>query len=162
MGRLFQVGDKIVYPLHGAGVIDAVEEKEILGKKQRYYIIHMSLGNVQIMIPADRIDDMGLRHIVDPDTMENVFLLFNDDPSASSGSWNQRFRMNMDKMKTGDIFKTTEVIRDLAQINKEKSLGTGEKKLLDNAKQILISELVLVKEIEEEQAIQLLDEAAHC
>ena len=143
-------------------MIEAIEEKEILGKKQRYYIIHMSLGNVQIMIPAAKIDDMGLRHIVDPDTMEDVLLLFNDDPSSASGSWNQRFRMNLDKMKTGDIYKTTEVIRDLTQISKEKALGTGEKKLLDNAKQILISELVLVKGIEEEQATRLLNEAAHC
>lgn len=143
-------------------MIEAVEEKEILGEKKRYYIINISLGNVQIMIPAGKIDNVGIRHIVDRDTMEHVLLTFNDPQSDSSVSWNQRFRINMDKMKTGDIYKTTEVIRDLIHINKEKTLGTGEKKLLDNAKQILISELALVEEIGEEQAIQLLNEAAHC
>ncbi|TCS93585.1 CarD family transcriptional regulator [Hazenella coriacea] len=157
---MFLIGDKVVYPLHGAGVIQDIEEKEILGKKQYYYILKMAtepMGKLQIMIPIEKSEEVGIRQVVDLETMEDVLYTLHDDETDSSTTWNQRYRINADKMKSGDIYKGTEVIRDLARLNKVKPLGTGEKKMLDNALQILISELVLVKGIGEEQATAFLD-----
>ncbi|MFC4076072.1 CarD family transcriptional regulator [Salinithrix halophila] len=158
---MFQVGDKIVYPMHGAGIIEAIEEKEILGEKQHYYLINMPMGNVHIMIPMEKVMNLGIREIVDRDTMDDVLHTFHDHKSDSSVAWNQRYRKNMDKLKTGDIYKGAEVIRDLLRINKDRVLGAGEKKMLDNAMQMFISELVSVKKITEEQATDLVNQFLH-
>lgn len=158
---MFQIGDKIVYPLHGAAVIHAIEEKEVLGEKQDYYIMEMSVGKVQIMLPIKNTSKVGIRSAVDLDTMNKVLLAFHEDTSDSTIAWNERYRNNTDKMSTGDIHKCSEVIRDLARLNKIRTLGLTEKKMLDSAMQILISELVLVKDIDEEQATQLLNQIVH-
>jgi CarD family transcriptional regulator len=158
---MFQVGDKIVYPLHGAAVIHAIEEKEILGEIQNYYIMKMGMGKVQIMIPVEKTTQVGIRLAVDIDTMDNVLLTLHDNDFDSSIAWNHRYRVNADKMRTGDIGKGTEVIRDLTQLNKKRTLGLNERKMLDSAMQILISELVLVKEIDEEQATSLLNQIVY-
>ncbi|SMO40737.1 CarD family transcriptional regulator [Melghirimyces algeriensis] len=155
---MFQAGEKIVYPLFGAGVIQSIDEKEILGKKQLYYILKMSIGNMEIMIPLDKMELLGIRKVVDTNTMEDVLFLINEGEVDASVAWNQRYRANMEKMKTGDIFKGTEVIRDLTQINRQRTLGAGEKKMLDDAMQILASELALVKDIGEEKASDLLNQ----
>jgi CarD family transcriptional regulator len=153
---LFKIGDKIVYPMHGAGVIDTIEEKEILGEKQLYYV--MKLKNMQIMFPMKKTSDLGIRQIVDSDTLENVLSIFNHGESDPSLNHNQRHRINLNKMKSGDIYEGAQVIRDLMRIVKKKGIGTGDKVMLDNARQILISELVLVKGIAQEQAVDLLDQ----
>lgn len=161
---MFLVGDRVVYPFHGAGMIDAIEEKEVLGKRQQYYILKMAteaLGKMQIMIPIERSRESGIRQIVDLDTLEGVLHHLLGDKVETSVNWNQRFRINMDKMKSGDIFKVAEVIRDLAGLNKIKPLGTGEKNMLDNAMRILISEIVLVKEISEEDAAKYLNQIVY-
>lgn len=155
---MFQVGDKIVYPMHGAAVIHAIEEKEVLGKKHDYYIMKMSMGNVQIMLPIENTNKVGMRRAVDLDTIERALLAFHNNDSDSSITWNERYRRNTDKMNTGDIYQGMEVIRDLNQLNNIRTLGLNEKKMLENAVQILISEIVLVKDIDEEQATTLLDQ----
>ncbi|PTM58777.1 CarD family transcriptional regulator [Desmospora activa DSM 45169] len=144
--------------MHGAGIIEAIEEKEILGKKQMYYVMKMPIGGVKIMLPMDRAPSVGVRGIVSDETMEKVLLLFKKKDTDASVAWNQRYRLNMEKIKSGDIYKGAEVIRDLEQTCQERTLGTGDKKMLEEAKRILISELALVKEISEDQAACLLDE----
>ncbi|PTX52202.1 CarD family transcriptional regulator [Melghirimyces profundicolus] len=158
---MFKVGDKVVYPLFGAGVIEAIEEKEILGEKQLYYILKMSLGKMEMMIPSVKMEQSGVRQVVDEETMEEVLDLLHDGESDSTIAWNQRYRINMDKMKSGDIYKGSEVIRDLIRINKQKPLGTGEKKMLDDAMQIMVSELALVKGIGEKEALDLLNQVVY-
>ncbi|MDR6224432.1 CarD family transcriptional regulator [Desmospora profundinema] len=160
-GFLFEIGDQVVYPMHGAGVIEAIEEKEILGKKQWYYVMKMPVGGVKIMLPRDQVSSVGLRKVVSAGMMDQVLLLFDEVESDSSIAWNQRYRLNMEKIKSGDVYKGAEVIRDLEHICKKRSLGTGDKKLLDDAKRILVSELALVKNLTEEQAASILDEAVH-
>jgi CarD family transcriptional regulator len=154
---LFEIGDKIVYPMHGAGVVEAVEEKEILGEKQRYYIIKMPIGSMRVMVPVKKASGLGIRLVVDAHTLENVLLLLHNEESDKLVPWNQRYRLNMEKMKTGNIQDSAEVVRDLMRRNEEKILNTSEKRMLDSARQILISELVLVKGFTENQATDLLD-----
>jgi CarD family transcriptional regulator len=144
--------------MHGAGVIETIEEKEILGRKQLYYVMQMPVGEVKIMLPVNRVSSVGVRKVVSASIMDRVLLLFNEEESDFSVAWNQRYRLNMEKIKSGDVYKGAEVIRDLTRICKQRSLGTGDKKLLDDAKRILVSELAMVKDLTEEQAASILDE----
>ena len=142
---MFNIGDKIVYPMHGAGTIDAIEEKEILGEKQQYYVIKMP-GEVMVMVPTAKAETMGVRSIIDKQSANSVLEVLEKDETEMSTNWNKRYRENLDKMKTGDIYEVADVVRNLSFKQKEKgSLSTGEKKMLINAKQILVSELVLAE-----------------
>lgn len=155
---MFNIGDKVVYPMHGAGIIEAIEEKEILGESQRYYVMRMPVGDMKVMIPMSKVDSIGLREVVDEKTISEVIERLANGSSDVSSNWNRRYRANLDKMKSGDIHDLADVVRCLMLRDKEKGLSTGERKMLDNARQILISELVLAKEMEESQAFGLLDE----
>lgn len=156
---MFSIGDKIFYPMHGAGVIEAIEEKEVLGEKQLYYILNLSLGKMNVMIPTTKTTNLGIREVVDTSVMDNVMeLLSSDSDSETPVHPNQRYRNNMDKMKSGDILEGAKVIRQLNNSSKKKPLGTSEKTMLNNARQILISELVLVQNLEEQQATQFIND----
>ncbi len=141
---MFSIGDKVVYPLHGAGIIEEIEQKEILGEKKEYFILRLSNKNVKIMLPIDNIDELGLRNIESEKTEKIVYDILSDDKSEMSDNWNRRYRENLEKVKTGDICKVAVVVRDLMIMDDEKGLSTGEKKLLSTTKEILISELMLI------------------
>ena len=153
---MFNVGDKIVYPMHGAGVIDAIEEKDILGEKQAYYILKMP-GEVKVMVPTAKAEEIGVRSIIDKSSAEKVFRVLESDETEMSMNWNKRYRDNMDKMKSGDIYKVADVVRNLSFKQKEKGLSTGEKKMLNNAKQILVSELVLTEHATQDEIEQMVE-----
>ena len=153
---MFNVGDKIVYPMHGAGVIDAIEEKDILGEKQAYYILKMP-GEVKVMVPTAKADEVGVRNIIDKESAEKVIGVLEKDETAMDKNWNKRYRDNMDKMKSGDIYEIADVVRNLSFKQKEKGLSTGEKKMLNNAKQILVSELVLAEHSSQAEVEQLIE-----
>lgn len=148
---MFKVGDKVVYPKHGAGTIIAIEEKEVLGAKQKYYIIKLPIGEMTAMLPTNKGDALGIRRVIDEEEVNDVINILKGDKSKMSKNWNRRYRNNLEKIKTGDIYEVTEVVRNLTLRDIEKGLSTGEKKMLNDAKQILISELVLAKEMEEEK-----------
>jgi len=142
---MYSVGDKIVYPMHGAGVIESIEEKEILGSIHRYYIVRMPVGNMKVMIPTDNCEDIGIRDIIDKSEAEQVLDILKAPCVDATCNWNKRYRENMTKIKSGDIFSVADVVRTLMLRDKQKGLSTGEKKMLNSARQILVSELVLVK-----------------
>ncbi|WP_028309066.1 CarD family transcriptional regulator [Desulfitibacter alkalitolerans] len=152
---MFAIGDKVFYPMHGAGVIEAIEEREILGDKQFYYV--MNIRDMLVLFPLE--SNLRIRQIVDLDTLEDALKVFNDDVSAPTLNPSQRYRSNLNKMKSGDIYEGAQVIRDLVHISKKRPLATSDKNMLDNARQILISELVLVKGIAHEQADCILTDA---
>jgi len=156
---MFNIGDKVVYPMHGAGIIESIEEKEILGDKKKYYILKLPLRNMKVMIPLDNVDAMGLREIISVKEVEQVIAVLNDDRSKMPQNWNRRYRANMDKIKSGDIYEVAGVVRNLMLRDKEKGLSTGERKMLNNAKQILISELVLANNSDEISVEQLINDA---
>lgn len=154
---MFNVGDKIFYPMHGAGVIKSIEEKEILGEKQAYYILEMP-GEVKVMVPTTKAEEIGVRGIIDKETAGKVFKVLGEDQTEMSLNWNKRYRDNMDRMKSGDIYEIADIVRNLAFKQKDKGLSTGEKKMLVNAKQILVSELVLAEQLEQDQVENLVEE----
>lgn len=156
---MFNIGDKVVYPMHGAGIIEEIEEKNILGEKRKYYIMKIPIGEMKVMIPLDNIDEIGIRNVISDTEIEYVMSLLKDSASEMPDNWNRRYRENMDKLKSGDIFEVAKVVRNLMLVDREKGLSTGERKMLANAKQILISELVLAKNLDEETVVELVNEA---
>jgi len=142
---MFNVGDKIVYPMHGAGVIESIEEKEILGQKQDYYVVKMPLGDMRVLIPTNNVDDIGIRGVIGLQDVDKVFAILQEQNINVTSNWNKRYRENMIKIKSGNIFEVADVVRVLMLREKEKGLSTGERKMLNSARQILISELVLAK-----------------
>ena len=153
---MYNVGDKIVYPMHGAGVIDSIEEKEILGEKQSYYILKMP-GEVKVMVPISTAEQHGIRNVIDKAEAEKVINVLEQDETEMEKNWNKRYRDNMDKMKSGNIYEIADVVRNLSFKQKEKGLSTGEKKMLHNAKQILVSELVLAEHATQDEVEELVD-----
>ena len=153
---MYNVGDKVVYPMHGAGVIDAIEEKEILGEKQSYYILKMP-GEVKVMVPTLTAEEHGIRNVIDKAEAEKVINVLEQDETEMEKNWNKRYRDNMDKMKSGNIYEIADVVRNLSFKQKEKGLSTGGKKMLHNAKQILVSELVLAEHATQDEVEELVD-----
>ncbi|MDA2190335.1 transcription factor YdeB [Bacillus cereus] len=148
---MFQIGDNIVYPMQGAGIIKAIEEKEISGEKQQYYVIKMSASNMELMIPAGRILNSNIRPVTDINALAHIMDIFQHGESDRLLTWKQRYKLNTDKIKTGKMQEGAEVVRDLMRIQKEKALNASEKKMLDNAYEFLISELGLIEGITENQ-----------
>jgi len=154
---LFNVGDKIVYPMHGAGVIDSIEEKEILGEKKQYYILKMP-GEVKVMVPTANAENMGVRNIIDKNGAKKVLSILEKDETEMPENWNKRYRDNLEKIKTGDVYEVADVVRNLTFKQKERgTLSTGEKKMLDNAKVILVSELALAEGSSNDEIEQLVE-----
>ncbi len=154
---MFIIGDRIVYPMHGAGIIEQIEEKQILGESRNYYILRVPCGDMKIMIPIESCQEVGVRAIISVEEVNEVIDVLSAGSSEMSNNWNRRYRENMEKLKTGDIFNVAEVVRNLMRTDKDKKLSTGEKKMLSNAKQILISEIILVKDIDHDTAEKIIN-----
>jgi CarD family transcriptional regulator len=154
---LFNIGDKVVYPMHGAGIIEAIEEKEILGERQKYYVMRMPIGDMKVMVPLKNVENIGLREVIDDSTVDKVLERMKKRDVKDTLNWNRRYRANLDKMKSGDIYEVADVVRSLMVRDEEKGLSTGERKMLENAKQILISELALARDLDEATAFKLID-----
>jgi CarD family transcriptional regulator len=145
MRTMFSVGDRVVYPMHGAGVIEAIEEREVLGQRDNYYIMRLQVGDMKVMVPRGNALDVGLRPIIGSEEIARVYEVLGGEKTVMSQNWNRRYRANMEKMKTGDIFIVAEVVRNLGIRDREKGLSTGERRMLENAKQILTSEMAMVE-----------------
>ncbi|PLT30363.1 CarD family transcriptional regulator [Peribacillus deserti] len=156
---LFQVGDNIVYPMQGVGVIQAVEEKEILGKKELYFIISFPVNDMQLMIPESKISTSGIRSVAGSPALDEVLNIFKNGERDTSLSWKQRYKTNMDKMRTGELLEGAEVVRDLMLVSREKALNPSEKQMLEKARKYLLSELRFIKGISKNQAAELLNAA---
>ena len=153
---MYAIGDKIVYPMYGAGTIENFEDKEIDGQVEKYYVIRMPIGNLTIMISTRIADNIGIREISDSAEIISKIKQIAGKPIVMSQNWNQRFKDNMDKIKTGDLTQVAEVVRNLMLREREKGLSAAEKKLLTSAKQIVLSELVLAQNINKEEAETIL------
>ena len=154
---MFNIGDKVVYPMHGAGVIESIEEKEISGEKLRYYIIKLPMGEMKAMVPMDKVKEVGLRQVIDEEEILKVFEVLKSESSSMPLNWNHRYRANLEKIKSGSMYEVAEVVRNLASRDRQKGLSTGEKKMLENARRILLSELVLAKNVTETTMVEILE-----
>lgn len=146
---MFAIGDKVVYPVHGAGVIQAIEQREILGQQHNYYVLHIPFGDMTLLVPVEMVNKLGMREVIPKDRVEEIFDILRSQPDEFDDNWNRRYRHHMDKIKSGDIVDVAQVVRNLMSRNLIKGLSTGEKKLLDQARQILVSELMLAEETSE-------------
>jgi CarD family transcriptional regulator len=142
---MFSIGDKVVYPMHGAGIIESIEEREILGELKKYYVMKMPIGEMKVMIPINNVEGIGIRDVIDNKCADSVFKSLEIKSDEQTSNWNKRYRENMDKIKSGDVFEVADVVKHLVLRERNKGLSTGERKMLNSAKQILISELVLAK-----------------
>jgi CarD family transcriptional regulator len=154
---MFHVGDSIVYPMQGAGVIEAIEEKEILGEKHRYYMIKMTITGMQVMIPIGKVLKSRIRLVADVLTLEHVLDVFQYGQTDTTLSMKERYKINTEKLRTGNIQEGAEVVRDLMRLNKKKALNSSEKQMLDSARKIFISELGIIRGITENQANDVLN-----
>jgi CarD family transcriptional regulator len=154
---MFNIGDKVVYPMHGAGVIESIEEKEISGERLRYYIIKLPMGEMKAMVPLNKVNEVGLRQVIDECEILRVFEVLKSESTNMPMNWNHRYRANLEKIKSGSIFEVAEVVRNLATRDRQKGLSTGEKKMLENARRILLSELVLAKDDTENKMVEIIE-----
>ena len=146
---MFNVGDRIVYPMHGAGVIEGIEQRDVSGSPEDYYIIKLTSGEMKVMIPVCNKDLVGLREIISQEEVDKVLEVLKNNDSEMSANWNHRYRANLEKIKSGNIYDVAEVVSGLTWRDREKGLSTGERKMLENAKHILYSEIALVKDLNE-------------
>jgi len=153
--EMYEVGDKVVYPMHGAGVIESIEEKEFFGEKIKYYVMKMPLGEMRIMIPVSKAVSIGIRSVIDKSVADMVLDSLekanNENDEEETANWNRRYRENMDKIRSGNIFEVAEVVRTLTIRERQKGLSTGERKMLNSARRILISELVFAENKEPDE-----------
>lgn len=140
---MFKCGDKILYPMHGAGVVENIEMKNILGRKEEYYVVNLPTKNMKVMIPVDKSDSLNLREVIDQNVIPQVFSVFKEAYVDRGMNWNKRYKYNMEKVKSGDIYELANVIKDLTQRDHMKGLSTGERKMLNDSKQLFISEITL-------------------
>ena len=153
---MFNKGDKIVYPLYGAGVIEDLEEKEIDGNQQWYYVLRIPVGNLKIMISAGKAESLGIREIYPKDKIEGIINSVREIPINMPENWNQRYKENMDKIKSGKLEEVALVFRNLRERERERGLSTAEKKMMTTAKQIILSELILSQDVEKAHAEDIL------
>ena len=154
----FECGDNVVYPHHGAGKVLKKESRNMLGEKRVYLTIKILHNDMTVMVPSENAAIAGLRRVIDPKTVKKVLAVIQDDVSEMPKNWNRRFKHNRDKMKTGDIFELSEVVRNLSLRDHEKGLSTGEKQMFVKAKKILASELMYAKGMEEDETAAWLDD----
>jgi len=148
---MFKVGDSAVYPAHGLAVIKRIEEREVGGKKKKFYVLQVVDNQMTIMIPTDNVGSVGLRGIISTDDVDAVYGILRDrDVKIDQTTWNRRYREYMEKIKTGSIFEIAEVLRNLFLLKHSKDLSFGERKMLDQAKHLLVKEISLAKKAKEE------------
>ena len=149
---MFKVGDMAVYPAHGVGVIERIENREISGCQEDFYVMRILETKMIIMIPSSNAANVGLRQIIDQDEVSKIFSILKKRDISVDGNqtWNRRYREYMDKIKSGSVFEVAEVYRDLTTIKQDKELSFGERKMLDTARSLLVKEISLAKNMKEE------------
>ncbi len=156
----FDVGDKVVYPHHGAAVIEKREKRPSpSGEEREYLVLRLAYADLTLMVPADNTDEVGLRDVINEEEVEEVFAVLRKKEARMPTNWSRRFKNHVEKLKSGDIYQVAEVVRNLSLRDNEKGLSAGEKRMLAKARQILRSELSFALNVDEEEADKRLDEA---
>jgi CarD family transcriptional regulator len=155
----FDVGDKVVYPHHGAAVIESRERRDDLGSDREYLVLRLAYGELTLKVPADNAEMIGLREVINDEEVEEVFAVLRKKEARMPTNWSRRFKNHVEKLKSGDVYQVAEVVRNLSIREKDKGLSAGEKRMLTKARQILVSELTFAIGVNEEEAEKRLDEA---
>lgn len=155
---MYQIGDKIAHPMHGAGTIESITEQYLDGKAQRYYVVRMAVGAMTVMVPCDHCDSVGARNIITAEQADELLRSLPHLTTDETQNWNRRFRENILKIKSGDLKQVAAVAKSLLRREGKRGLSTGERKLLSSARQILISEIMMAKSIPYEDVVHMVDE----
>ncbi len=155
---MYKVGDKVVYPHHGAGTVVKKESREVLGQKRDYLTIKILHNDMTVQVPCENAEAVGLRRVIGEKEVGVVLKALTAGSTEMPKNWNRRFKHNRDKMKTGDILELAEVVRNLALRDHEKGLSTGEKQMFVKAKKILASELMYAKDMDEDECAEWLED----
>ncbi len=155
---MFSVGDKIVYPSHGVGRIEEIEEKEIAGQKIKCYVLSIIGKDLKIIVPTFNVQKVGLRQIIQEEEVERVFDILRDEINNMPPKWNKRYNFNLDKIRTGSIYEIAEVFKNLTRLGQRKELSFGERKMLDSTKELIVMEIAHSKRIGTAQAESLINE----
>lgn len=153
----FEVGETVVYPHHGAAKITKVSTRTIRGEEKRYLTLEVAQGDLTIQVPADSVEEVGVRDVIDKAGLEKVFGVLREPFTEEPTNWSRRYKANVEKLASGDVIKVSEVVRDLWRRDQDRGLSAGEKRMLVKARQILISELALAEKTDEEHAGEVLD-----
>ena len=148
---MFEIGDYIAHPMHGAGVIEGIVTKKINGAERDYYVLKLPVGDMVVMVPVEGCESIGVRAIISDSDARKVLDSFSGLEICMTQNWNKRYRENMDKLKSGNLLEVASVVKGLMCRDNERGLSTGERKMLHSAKQILISELVIAMRTDYEQ-----------
>ncbi len=155
---VFKVGETVVYPHHGAALIQATETRMVKGVERLYLVLKVAQGDLTVKVPADNAEFVGVRDVVDTEGLESVFAVLRAPHTEEPTNWSRRYKANLEKLASGDVKKVAEVVRDLWRRDRERGLSAGEKRMLAKARQILVSELALAEGIDEPRASDRLDE----
>ncbi len=159
LNKEFKIGDVAVYPAHGVGEVQSIEEREIAGNKHKFYILKILDTGMTIMVPTGNVRSVGLREVINESEVDIVYdILRERDISINEQTWNRRYREYMDKIKTGSIYEIAEVLRDLMLLRYEKELSFGERKMLDTARYLIVKELAIAQELAEDEISEEIDE----
>jgi CarD family transcriptional regulator, regulator of rRNA transcription len=154
----FKVGETVVYPHHGAALIEAIETRTIKGVDRMYLVLKVAQGDLTVRVPADNVDLVGVRDVVGQDGLDRVFEVLRAPHTEEPTNWSRRYKANLEKLASGDVIKVSEVVRDLWRRERDRGLSAGEKRMLAKARQILVSELALAENTNEDKAEAILDE----
>ncbi len=154
----FTVGETVVYPHHGAAYIEDVSTKKIRGEEKLYLTLRVMQGDLVIQVPADKVEEVGVRDVSNDSQLEHVFSVLRAEDVEEPSNWSRRYKANSEKLTSGDVVKVAEVVRDLTRRDNGRGLSAGEKRMLSQARQILGSEVALARNVSDEEAMGILDE----
>ncbi|GAA3794794.1 CarD family transcriptional regulator [Micrococcus sp. HG099] len=155
---VFEVGETVVYPHHGAARIEEIKMRTIKGEEKMYLKLKVAQGDLTIEVPAENVDLVGVRDVVDSEGLEEVVEVLQAEQVEEPTNWSRRYKANLEKLASGDVKKVAEVVRDLWRRDQDRGLSAGEKRMLSKARQVLVSELALAKKVTEEEAEGMLDQ----
>ena len=155
---MFNIGDKVVYPHHGAGIVEKIVERDVGGERKKFFILSLCNGDLRITVPEESTLNVGVRNVISRREVKSVFEVLGREQSQMPSNWNHRYKKNRDKIRSGDVYEVAEVVRNLSIRDNMKGLSTGEKRMLNQARKILLSEIIYVLNIDDEKASRMLDD----
>ncbi len=154
----FKTGDRVVYPHHGAAIIEKTETIEVNGEKKKYFVLKTAHDDLTVRVPVDRVDDVGMRPPISLEDVEDLFVLLAKKDVREPANWSRRFKNHQEKLKSGDVYQVAEVVRNLALRDKAKGLSAGEKNMYSKARKVLVSELSFALDVTEEAAMDQVEQ----
>jgi len=154
----FKAGDRVVYPHHGAAIIEKTEMVELNGEKKKYFVLKTAHDDLTVRVPVDKVDEVGMRPPISLEDVEDLFVLLSKKDVREPANWSRRFKNHQEKLKSGDVYQVAEVVRNLALREKAKGLSAGEKNMYTKARKVLVSELSFALDVSEEAAMDQVEE----